>query len=93
MAIETSGSHRITQIRAITIIGAGAAILAVIGFLLMKSDRKKPKRRSSKSASKTEISMDKVEVNITEKSELATKQLEPNHESMCLCICMNKFKC
>ena len=44
MALDSSRTH----LRAITFIGAGAALLAVIGYLLMKSDRKKPKRKSSK---------------------------------------------
>ncbi len=35
------------QIRALTFISAGAALIAVIGYLLMKSDRKKAKRKSS----------------------------------------------
>jgi hypothetical protein len=47
MAIDSSKS---VQIRAITFIGAGAAVLALIGYLLMKSDRKKPKKKSSKSS-------------------------------------------
>jgi len=46
MAIDTTRTH----LRTITFLGAGAAILAVIGYLLMKSDRKKPRRKSSKSA-------------------------------------------
>ncbi len=35
------------QIRAMTFISAGAALIAVIGYLLMKSDRKKAKRKSA----------------------------------------------
>ena len=45
MALDSSRTH----LRAITFLGAGAALLVVFGYLLMKSDRKKPKRKSSKS--------------------------------------------
>ena len=43
MALDTPRTH----LRTITFISAGAALLAVIGYLLMKSDRKKPRRKSS----------------------------------------------
>jgi hypothetical protein len=43
MALDSSR----TQLRAITFLGAGAALLVVFGYLLMKSDRKN-KRSSSK---------------------------------------------
>jgi A-kinase anchor protein 1 len=45
MALDSS-----RQIRAITFLGAGAALLVVFGYLLMKSERKKPKRKSSKTS-------------------------------------------
>jgi A-kinase anchor protein 1 len=46
MALDSSRTH----IRTIAIIGAGAALLAMIGYLLMKSDQKKPRRKSSKTS-------------------------------------------
>ena len=54
MALDSTRTH----LRAITFLGAGAALLVVFGYLLMKSDRKKPKRKSSKSNSVEEIDAD-----------------------------------
>jgi hypothetical protein len=46
MALDSSRAH----LRTLITIGAGAAILAVIGYLLLKSDRKKVKRKQSTSS-------------------------------------------
>ena len=43
MALDTPRTH----LHTITFVSAGAALLAVIGYLLMKSDSKKPRRKSS----------------------------------------------
>jgi len=53
MGIDSARVH----LRNISLLGAGAALLAVIGigYFLMKSDRKKPKRRSSKSLTHQEV--------------------------------------
>ena len=53
MALDSSR----TQLRTITFVSAGAALLAVIGYLLMKSDRKKTKRKVTKSESKNNESI------------------------------------
>ena len=44
MASQTSKIY----LRSVTIIGAGAAVLAVIGYLLMKSDSKKKIKKKKK---------------------------------------------
>ena len=46
MVLDANRSNTL-QLRAISIIGAGVAVLAVIGYLLMKSDRKNPKKKAS----------------------------------------------
>ena len=42
-----SDSYRISHMRTITFLSAGASLLAVIGYFLMKSDRKKQRRKSN----------------------------------------------
>jgi hypothetical protein len=65
-----------TQLRAITFLGAGAALLAVIGYLLMKSDRKKPRRKSSKSIPSNDCIDDSNSVLVNDNNNNIKQQLQ-----------------
>jgi hypothetical protein len=60
------------NLRTISFVGAGAALLAVFGYLLMKSNKKKPKRRSSKSTSAMKLSTESLNSIKSQKSKKST---------------------
>lgn len=78
-------SSKSVQIRAITFIGAGATILAVIGYLLMKSDRKKPKKKSPKLASLNEnldLKSDLTETNNNQDASFINNNTDNNNNQL-----------
>ena len=82
MALDSSRTH----LRAITFLGAGAALLVVFGYLLMKSDRKKPKRKSSKS------NTDEIDAEMESSFNLAIQASKNKQKSMYLYfLCESHF--
>lgn len=57
-----SDSYRASHLRTITFLSAGAALLAVLGYFLMKSDRKKPRRKSSSNSSETKLQQETIDL-------------------------------
>ena len=88
MALNSSRTH----LRAITFLGAGAALLVVFGYLLMKSDRKKPKRKSSKttatssSSSATNLNADEIDADMESSFNLAIQASKNKQKSIKLFI-------
>ena len=76
MALDSSRTH----LRAITFLGAGAAFLVVFGYLLMKSDRKKPKRKASKP------NPDEADVDMESSFNLAIQASKNRQKSKIFCI-------
>ena len=74
MALNSSRTH----LRAITLLGAGAALLVVFGYLLMKSDRKKPKRKSSKSSN---LNIDEIDADMESSFNLAIQASKNKQKS------------
>lgn len=81
-----SDSYRASHLRTITFLSAGAALLAVLGYFLMKSDRKKPRRKSSSNSSETQLQQETIDLissqeaqhqeNLIVEAELKTNSIE-----------------
>jgi hypothetical protein len=90
MALQNSKIH----LRSITIIGAGAAVLAVIGYLIMKSDSRKKSKKKVKTeqneTTTTTTNSSTVQFEINEPGSLINKEVNETDEINKLCDLYSK---